>query len=97
MHIFSCIWAKYGELFCKSPYSVRMRENVDLKNSEYKQFSRNENSQFFKNFLVSKFCGKKIEWNYLLPYETSMIMLFMKKQIRAKTRCVFLQKKLHQR
>ena len=97
MHIFSCIWAIYGELFCKSPYSVQMRENVDLKNSEYKQFSRNENSQFLKNFLVSKFCGKEIEWNYLLPCETSMIMLFLQKQIRAKTRYVFLQKKFHQR
>ena len=29
---FSRIWAKYGEIL---PYSVRMRENKDQKNSEY--------------------------------------------------------------
>ena len=38
---FSCIWTEYGEIIRTSPYSVRMRENMDQKNSEYGHFSRN--------------------------------------------------------
>ena len=33
---------EYGDLLRKSPYSVRMRENIDQKNSEYGHFSRCE-------------------------------------------------------
>ena len=36
---FSRIPTEYGELLRKSPYSVRMRENTDQKNSEYGHFS----------------------------------------------------------
>ena len=36
---FSWIRTKYGNLQSKSPYSVRMRENADQRNSEYEYFS----------------------------------------------------------
>ena len=29
--VFSCSWAEYGDLICKSPYSVRIQENTDQK------------------------------------------------------------------
>ena len=29
--VFSCIWTGYGDLRCKSPYSVRIQENKDQK------------------------------------------------------------------
>ena len=32
---FSCIWTEYGKIVRISPYSVRMRENMDQNNSEY--------------------------------------------------------------
>ena len=35
---FSHIWAEYREIFRISPYSIRMRENTDQKNSEYSHF-----------------------------------------------------------
>ena len=37
--VFSCIRAEYGEIRSISPYSVRMHENADQKNSEYGYFS----------------------------------------------------------
>ena len=40
--IFSHIWTEYGEILRISPYSVRMRENTDQKNSEYGHFSRSD-------------------------------------------------------
>ena len=38
--VFSHIRTEYGEILRISPYSVRMRENVDQNNSEYGHFSR---------------------------------------------------------
>ena len=35
---FSHIWSEYGEILRISPYSVRMWENTDQKNSEYGHF-----------------------------------------------------------
>ena len=32
--VFSRIWTKYGDLLRKSPYSIRMWENENQKNSE---------------------------------------------------------------
>ena len=32
LSIFFCIWAEYGDLLRKSPYSVRIQENTDQKN-----------------------------------------------------------------
>ena len=37
--VFSCIQTEYGEIRSICPYSVRMRENTDQKNSEYGYFS----------------------------------------------------------
>ena len=34
------IWTGYREIWSISPYSVRMRENADQRNSEYGHFSR---------------------------------------------------------
>ena len=33
--LFSRIWTEYGDTLRISPYSVRMRENMDQNNSEY--------------------------------------------------------------
>ena len=38
--VFSRIRTEYGEILRISPYSVRMQENTDQKNSEYGHFSR---------------------------------------------------------
>ena len=38
--VFSCIRTEYQHLPSGSPYSVRMRENTDQKNSECGHFSR---------------------------------------------------------
>ena len=37
---FSRIWTEYGEILRVSPYSVRIRENADQNNSEYRHFLR---------------------------------------------------------
>ena len=39
---FSRIWAEHGEIRSISPYSVRMRENVEQNNSEYGHFLGSE-------------------------------------------------------
>ena len=39
--VVSRIWTEYGEIQSISPYSARMPENTDQKNSEYEHFSRN--------------------------------------------------------
>ena len=40
--VFSCIQTEYGEIMSISPYLVRMKENTDQKNSEYRHFLRSE-------------------------------------------------------
>ena len=37
-YVFSRIWTEYRDLLWRSPYSVRMRENTDQKNSKYGHF-----------------------------------------------------------
>ena len=37
--VFSHIWTEYGEIWIISPYSVRMGENKEQKNSDYGHFS----------------------------------------------------------
>ena len=50
--VFSPIRTEYGEILHISPYSVRMRENTDQKNSKYGHFSRSvkiyEQEQFIE-------------------------------------------------
>ena len=41
--VFSRIRTEYGEVLRVSPYSVRMRENRDQKNSKYENFLRSVN------------------------------------------------------
>ena len=52
MPAFSRIRTGYGNLLRKCSYSVRMRENTDQKNSEYKHFLRSTttagSSKFFQ-------------------------------------------------
>ena len=38
--VFSHVRTEYGEILRLSPYSVRMRENKDKKNSEYGHFTQ---------------------------------------------------------
>ena len=40
--VFSRIQTEYGETLLISPYSVRLRENTDQKNSEYGHFLHSE-------------------------------------------------------
>ena len=48
--VFSRIWTEYGEILRISPYSVRMRENMDQNNSEYGYFSRSVLAIIIVNF-----------------------------------------------
>ena len=48
---FSCIRTEYGQMRSISPYSVRMRENVDQNNSEYGHFLRSVRLVFSFSFL----------------------------------------------
>ena len=41
---FSRNWTEYGEILRISPYSIRMRENVDQNNSKYRLFLRSANA-----------------------------------------------------
>ena len=45
--VFSRIQTEYGEILRNGPYSVRMRENTDQKNSKYRHFSRSVNEATF--------------------------------------------------
>ena len=54
--VFSCLRAEYGEMRSFSPYSVRIRENTDQKNSEYGHFSRSVSfSIIFQSFDIMAF------------------------------------------
>ena len=47
--VFSRIQTEYGEIRSISPYSVRVRENTDQKNSEYGHFSRSAYQRAVQN------------------------------------------------
>ena len=51
--VFIRITTGYGDLLCKSPYSIQIRENMDQKNSEYGHFVR---SGYHETRKVSKKC-----------------------------------------
>ena len=70
---FSLILTEYGEILRISPYSVRMRENADQKNSIYGHYLRSDNNDNLQQFsqlnlpnLRCGFCGKK-SISYLGP------------------------------
>ena len=66
--VFSRIQTGNGDIRSISPYSVRMRENVDQKNSEYEHFSR---SLRFK-MLMEKVCGNKAVKPWKLSANTGL-------------------------
>ena len=45
-----------------SPYSVRMRENADQKNSEYGQFSRSETPEQFHRWIKIEFMNPHLHF-----------------------------------
>ena len=51
---FSRIRTAYGEIFCISPYSVRMRENKDQNNSEYGPFLRSACIEYIQRVFACK-------------------------------------------
>ena len=63
---FSRIRTEYREIRSISPYSVRMRENTDQKNSKYWNFSRSDHELLLKNlhlsFEVSIKSTHEFEW-----------------------------------
>ena len=42
LSVFSRIWTEYGEILCFYPYSVKMQEKTDQKNTEYGHFLRRD-------------------------------------------------------
>ena len=48
---FSRIWTVYGEILFISPYSIRMRENTDQNNAEYRHFLRSVNIKGLEVYL----------------------------------------------
>ena len=50
---FSRIWTEYGEILRISPYSVRMRENADQNNFEYRHLLRSITQRNLRMFKVT--------------------------------------------
>ena len=50
--VFFWIGTEYGKVRSISSYSVRMRENTDQKNSEYKHFSRSGFLELFRSLVI---------------------------------------------
>ena len=83
---FSHIWTEYGDLLCKSPYSVQMEENAGQKNSEYGQFPRSDTKPNF---------GTEHWETYSKPKHISKIKLLA--EIVSNFKLTIFQKKLHRR
>ena len=59
--VFSLIRTEYGEILCISPFSVRMPENTDQKNSKYGPFLHsvnNLNPSFMKEIFELRLCSR---------------------------------------
>ena len=56
--VFSRMWTEYEQILRICPFSVRIRENTDHRNSGYGYFSRNDNDS--KNRMVEKILKKFI-------------------------------------
>ena len=63
--VFSYIWIEYWDLQSKSPYSVRMRENMDQKNSECGQLLRS--AEYHQN--------KRKYYTNWISYSTSFVIV----------------------
>ena len=68
--VFSLIRAEYGEIPRMSPYSVRIRENTNQKNSEYGHFSRRA-SCIQKYFLYVLYRNLPLKKHKVLPKTAS--------------------------
>ena len=66
--VFSHIRAEYGEIQGISPYSLRMRENTDKKNSKYGHFS---SSEHLWRRRVQRMTNTIKRRRYLLQYESN--------------------------
>ena len=74
--VFPRIWTEYGKILHTSPYSVRIRENTDQKNSEYGHFSRSVNCFIF--FLVfNNFHQLGEDQRFSSGEQTSLIISFL--------------------
>ena len=62
-------WNEYRDLPRKSPYSVRMRENANQKNSNYRHFLRSVKASVSKDFLN---CWSKSRYK---PFALSLLNL----------------------
>ena len=63
---------EFGEILRLSPYSVRMRENADRNNSEYRHFSRSAKfSATFQFCLISLLCTNYFIQDYFLSPSNS--------------------------
>ena len=80
--VFSRIQTEYGEILRISPYSVRMRKNVDQSNSEYRHFSRSViiHSNDFKFSL--KIVNKLFSETILFFKNVEVILLFVVAQYK---------------
>ena len=86
--VFSCIRTEYGDLRSGSPYSVRMQENTDPKNSVFGHFLRSYENFSSRLRWIYKICclGKEgplleeVEHDLLLFFceffETDLVFLF---------------------
>ena len=60
----SCIWSEYGDVLCKSPYSVRMWENKDQESSSYGHFLWSLNLEMYRIIVSHKFLRY---YHYFIP------------------------------
>ena len=73
--VFSRIWTEYSETRSISPYSVRMKENKDQKNSKYGHFSCSEGFIFQLKCCFKSILGKS---PIFLSAESFLLVLEMK-------------------
>ena len=60
----SCIWSECGDVFCKSPYSVRIWENKDQESFSYGNFLWSLNLEMYCIILSYKFLRY---YPYIIP------------------------------
>ena len=69
--VFSRIRTEYGEIRI-SPYSVRLRENADLSNSEYGHFSRSDPLKWQGKLLKNKIFSDEHVFEKINPKESKV-------------------------
>ena len=66
--LFSRIWTEYGDLLCKCPNSLKIRENVDEKNFECAHFLRSGSSQALYRKVLTYQNNFMIYWKNLAKH-----------------------------